>query len=401
MGTRRLPRSLSEAELKAVWKTSRDNRGSSSGAPGIDGVSAIDFSKRLSASIYEIRGALRSGHFVFSPLRVCTVPKRNGNKRIIAVPTVRDRLVQRAVCQHLENDRRFPRPLSIAYGFVKGRSLECAHKKALEYRQEAPWVLQTDIVSFFDRIDRNDVLNVVKKTVRSKVIAELIGKVVCTELDYSDPLTMVLTKEHGLQKGRGLRQGMPLSPLLSNLVMREVDRNLEKAGLKAIRYADDIVVFSKSYEAAEDALEVVKELLKPLRLTLPPLSISGKTTITEKRKACEVLGVELRLVGDSYELCAPSRRLNDLQVNFSEISTSEYCSANKITLSRMLGHMEAVVSGHKRSVRGLKNADDFCSRIDSIHQKSIESLLKTIVGEKAYKNLSREKLAILGVMKFD
>ena len=401
MGARRLPSSLSEAELKAVWKDSRDRRVTSAGAPGVDGVTATDFSKRLAAGLHQTREAIRRGHFAFSPLRVCTIPKKNGGKRIIAVPTVRDRLVQRAVCRHLENDKRFPKPPAIAYGFVKGRSLQDAHRKALGYRRVSPWVLQTDIVSFFDQIDRADVLREVKRGVKSKVIAELIAQAACTELDYSDPMTTVLTKENGLRKGRGLRQGMPLSPVLSNFVMRDVDRALEKAKLKAIRYADDIAVFCDSEAECESALELITDLLEPLGLRLPPLDSTGKTTITPARKACEVLGVELRLMNDQYELCAPSGRLMALESHFNEIAKTEYCAAHRLTLTRMLAHLDAVSHGHKRTVQGLKNAVDFERRVDALQQKAVETLIKSLIGEKAFANLNTRKLAVLGVKPFD
>ncbi len=400
MGARRLPRSLTEDELKAVWKSSRDSRVTSAGAPGVDGISATDFSKRLGPNLHQIREAIRNGHFVFSPLRVCTIPKKSGAKRIIAVPTIRDRLVHRAICRHLENDKRFPKPPSVAFGFVKGRSLADAHRKALDYRRTSPWVLQTDIVSFFDQIDRTDVLRAVKRGVRSKAIAELIAQAACTELDYSDPLTTVLTRESGLRKGRGLRQGMPLSPVLSNFVMRDVDLGLEAASFKAIRYADDIAVFCDTEAECEGALEVITKLLNPLSLKLPPLDRAGKTTITPARKACEVLGVELRLVNERYEMCAPSGRLTALQAHFAEIATAEYCAANKLTLTRMLAHLDAVARGHKRTVQGLNNAVDFQARVEGLQQKAVETLIKSLVGEKAFAGLTDKKLAVLGVKAF-
>lgn len=400
MGARRLPKSLSETELKAVWKDSRDSRLNSAGAPGIDGVSATDFSKRLNPNLHQIREAVRHGHFAFSPLRVCTVPKKNGAKRIIAVPTIRDRLVQRALCHHLEGDKNFPKPPSVAYGFVKKRSLEDAHRKALEYRRAWPWVLQTDIVSFFDQIERSDVISEIRRRVRSKVISELIVQATRTELDYSDPMTTVLAKENGLRKGKGLRQGMPLSPVLSNLVMRDVDRGLEKAKLKAIRYADDIAVFCESQAECEAALALITDLLRPLGLRLPPLDDGGKTTITPSRKACEVLGVELRLVNERYEMCAPPGRLAALRADFIEIATAEYCITNKLTLTRMLAHLDAVARGHKRTVDGLSNAADFQARVDTLQQDAVKSLIKSLVGEKAFANLTDQKLAVLGVKAF-
>lgn len=400
MGGRRLPNSLSESRLKTVWKASRDSRAGSAGAPGVDGVSATDFSRRLGSSLHHTREAIRFGQFSFSPLRVCTVPKKNGTKRIIAVPTLRDRLVQRAICSHLENDKRFPKPLSVAYGFVKGRSLEDAHIRALEYRRTSAWVLQTDIISFFDRIDRADVVEVVSHSVRSKVIRDLIYKAVSTELDYSDPLTTILTKEGGLRKGRGLRQGMPLSPMLSNLLLRKFDAEIEKARLKIIRYADDIVVFCDSEVECEEALKFLEDLLSPYGLRIPKIGIDGKTTITPARMPCEVLGAEIRLVRDRYELYAPSRRLSTLNAQLMEIATAEYCGANRITLARMLAHFDSVARGHKRTVEGLHNAMDFRSRVDAIQRKAVDALLKSIIGEKAFDNLTLQKRAVLGIHPF-
>jgi hypothetical protein len=372
----------------------------SAGTPGVDGVSATDFAKELAPNLHQVREAIRWGHFRFNPLRVCTVPKKNGAKRIIAIPTIRDRLIQRAICRHLELDPRFPTPSPVAFGFVKGRTLQQAQVKAADYRQVSPWVFQTDIVSFFDQIDRADVLKAIKRSVRSKVVAELIGKAVETELDYSDPMTTVLTRESGLKRGQGLRQGMPLSPVLSNLVMKDVDRGLEKAKLKAIRYADDIAVFCNSQEECVAAFELVSALLKPLGLKLPPLAAGGKTTITPPNEACEVLGVELRQIGERYQMCVPFGRITKIKDQFTEIAISEYCVAHQITLTRMLAHLEAVAQGHKRAVDGLHNASDFRARVESLKNQAVESLVRSLIGSNAFANLTAQKLAVLGVRPF-
>jgi hypothetical protein len=145
---------------------------------------------------------------------------------------------------------------------------------------------------------------------------------------------------------------------------------------------------------------LIAKFLKPLGLKLPPLDSAGKTTITPERKACEVLGIELRLTNERYEMCAPSGRLSELQAHFAEIATAEYCASNKLTLTRMLAHLDAVARGHKRAVQGLSNASDFQVRVDSLQQKAVESLIKSLVGEKAFANLTEQKLAVLGVKAF-
>lgn len=401
MRARNLPASLSQEALKAVWKASRDSKSASAGSPGLDRVTAIDFQRDLKGQIHRIREAIRHDNFSFRPLRVVAIPKKNGKRRLIAIPPVGDRLVQRAICKHLFSDPKYPKQARIAYGFVPERKLAEAHIAALNNRKERPWVLQTDIVSFFDQISRSSVEDAVRKAVRSKVIAELVRKAIWTELDYTDPLTTSLALENGVTKGRGLRQGMPLSPMLSNLIMSPADKALMSNGLKAIRYADDIAFFCASEAECVEAFELISELLKPLGLKIPGLKDGSKTIITPPSASCELLGIEIRAdqAGD-YRLCVPKGRAHEVETQLIKVARVEYCTENKIGLTRMLAHFDAVVRGHKESVKNLDGADAYFCRLDAIRERAQKNLLVSILGKGAVDALTDEKRAVLGLMPF-
>jgi RNA-directed DNA polymerase len=171
---RRLPNSLSEVAFRDAWNDSRDKSPTRPGAPGIDRISAQEFRSQLETNIRLTRRLIQTGGYQFKRLRVAPIPKASGGERIIAIPTVQDRLVQRVLLHHLEGDPRFPRSSSIAYGFAKGRSLPDAQRRAMDLRRSARWVVQSDIIKFFDRIRRGQLKARVQKAVRSKIVAALV-----------------------------------------------------------------------------------------------------------------------------------------------------------------------------------------------------------------------------------
>lgn len=397
---RRLPASLSEEAFKRAWKESRDSR-TNAGAAGVDRVTAETFASDLPDHIRRTRRLIQRGHYQFSRLRVAPVPKASGGERIIAIPTVRDRLLQRAILSHLEADDRFKAHSDISYGFVKGRRLRAAQEKALLLREQHPWALQTDIIKFFDRIDRNILKAKVKDSIRSKVIAQLVSSAIDCELDERDPKARSLQIENQITRGVGLRQGMPLSPVLSNLLLRDFDRALVKAGLNVIRYADDIIVFAKSEAECLSALSRIQYDLKSIRLNIPELFDCEKTKIRRPNQYVEFLGVDIAPTASrTYELRAPFRRLAKVEENLANICTVDYCVENLVTLPALLRSIESSIEGHKRAVAGLSSADEFVARLSRLRNKYSSELLISIIGKRAFENLSDEKLAVIGLRPF-
>jgi RNA-directed DNA polymerase len=397
---RRLPNRLSESNFKRVWRESRDSSPSRPGAPGIDRVTAQAFSAELLTEIRRIRLVIQRDHYQFSRLRVAPVPKASGGERIIAIPTVRDRLLQRVILDHLEGDPRFKPTSSVSYGFTKGRNLQDAQRQAVLLRDQHPWVIQADIIKFFDRVDRSILLTKLRNVVRSKIVFRLLQLAIACELDDRDPKAQSLSVENQIREGRGLRQGMPLSPMLSNILLKEFDQSISKSGLRAIRYADDIAIFCDSENECHAALSLIKAQLGKLKLQIPELSEGDKTKILGPTQIVEFLGTEIRWFPSGYRLCTPSKRLVRIEERLKEICTFEYCHKHRMTFPQALRSIESSLVGHERSVHDLDGASDFVARLNALRTKYSRKLLISIIGENAVRALSAEKRSVLGLDAF-
>ena len=339
---KRLPGTLSLDSIKKVWSISRDATPSTEGAAGIDGIRASVFSSNLDANIHDMRNAIRTGIYRFSRLRGAPVPKATLGYRIIAVPTVRDRLLQRAILRHLEATPKFSAKSEISYGFTKQRTLADAQRRALSLRESHGWVLQADIVKFFDRIPRKAVKSLILQQVGWKLIAELLCSAVDCELDEGNQATANIAYQNGIRKGLGLRQGMPVSPMLSNLILKRFDESLIKRGIIAIRYADDIAVFGKNRNDCSDALDFIRDKLADLDLEIPDLEGGGKTSICGPSEIVQFLGVEIRRFDNGYKLRAPAKKLEKIESVMAEATSIDNCIRNHQNIGhvvRMLGNL--------------------------------------------------------------
>jgi hypothetical protein len=201
---KRLPSSLSAEAIRTVWARSRDSNPSTAGAAGVDGTRAPMFASRLAEHIAGIRENVRASTYRFSKLRMAPVAKPSGGYRIIAVPTVRDRLLQRTLLSHLELAPRFNATSPISFGFAKGKSLSGAQRHAATLRKAHPWVLQADIVKFFDRIRRPDIKILIRRQAGWKVIADLLCAAVDCELEDGGGRGAEIAQSNGIRKGLGL-----------------------------------------------------------------------------------------------------------------------------------------------------------------------------------------------------
>jgi group II intron reverse transcriptase/maturase len=203
---------------------------SNGGAPGNDGMTVKDLRMYLKEHWLEIRAALESETYKPSPVRRVEIPKPDGGVRMLGIPTVIDRLLQQAIAQVLTPifERKFS-PYS--YGFRPGRSAHQAIKQAQEYTQAGyEWVVDIDLEKFFDRVNHDKLMARVAREVKDKRVLKLIRA-------YLNSGVMV----NGvvMETEEGTPQGGPLSPLLSNVMLDDLDKELEKRGHKFVRYADD------------------------------------------------------------------------------------------------------------------------------------------------------------------
>jgi group II intron reverse transcriptase/maturase len=223
------------------------------GAPGIDGMTVKELRPHLRKHWLEIREALDRGSYQPKPVRRVEIPKPDGGKREIGIPTVVDRLLQQAIAQVLTPlfEERFS---DYSYGFRPGRSAHDAVKQAQGYIQEGnEWVVDIDLEKYFDRVNHDMLMARVARVVKDKRVLKLIRRYLNSGVMING---LVLKTEEGTP------QGGPMSPLLSNIMLDDLDKELEKRGHKFVRYADDCNIYVKSKRAGERVMASVKAYLE-------------------------------------------------------------------------------------------------------------------------------------------
>jgi group II intron reverse transcriptase/maturase len=232
------------------------------GAAGMDGMPVEELRPYLKEHWLEIREALNQQTYQPRPVRRVEIPKPDGGVRLLGIPTVLDRLLQQAISQVL-TPLYEPLFSNHSYGFRPGRSAHQAIKQAQEYVQAGyEWVVDIDLEKFFDRVNHDMLMARVARVVKDKRVLKLIRA-------YLNSGVMV----NGvvMDTDEGTPQGGPLSPLLSNIMLDDLDKELEKRGHKFVRYADDCNIYVQTRRAGERVMESVKTFLeKKLKLKVNP-----------------------------------------------------------------------------------------------------------------------------------
>ena len=250
-----MERVLSEENLQAAYLSVKGNKG----APGIDHITTEQLGEHLRKHWPMLKTKILEGRYKPSPVRPVTIPKPGGGSRKLGIPTVQDRFIQQAL--HQELDKIFDPTFSDhSFGFRRQRSAHdavlCARTWVVEEKRS--WVIDIDIKAFFDNIDHDILMRTIAGTIRDKRILKLIGKYLRGG---------VLEEGKVKRSAKGAPQGGPLSPLLGNIYLDLLDRELEKRGVAFCRYADDITIYVKSERSAHRIYEsIVKWIEKNLKL---------------------------------------------------------------------------------------------------------------------------------------
>ncbi len=224
------------------------------GAPGMDGVKARELPGLLDRCWGAIKTSLLDGTYEPMPVRRKTIGKLGGGTRDLGIPIVQDRFVQQAMTQVLTAiyDHTFS---DSSYGYRPGRSQAQAVERARGYVERgANYVVSIDLSKFFDRVNHDRLMSRLATRIKDKRVLKLIRAFLNSGIQ--------LENNEIAYPGEGTPQGGPLSPLLSNIVLDELDKELEKRGLRFVRYADDIVIFVRSRKAGERVLESVTRFLR-------------------------------------------------------------------------------------------------------------------------------------------
>jgi RNA-directed DNA polymerase len=248
-----MERVCERANLQAALKRVRRNKGSA----GIDGMTVDELPEYLRTHWPELREQLLAGTYQPSPVRRHAIPKSGGGVRELGIPTVVDRFVQQAILQVL--GPRFDATFSQhSYGFRRGRSAHDAVVQAQRYVNEGRRiVVDVDLERFFDRMNHDVLMGRLAKRIEDKVLLGLIRR-------YLE--VGMMASGVALERHEGTPQGGPLSPLLANVLLDEVDRELEKRGHAFVRYADDCNVYVRSKRAGARVMGLLRRLYAKLRL---------------------------------------------------------------------------------------------------------------------------------------
>jgi len=248
-----LGQALSRENLIRAWKRVRSNKGSA----GADGRSVQQTWEHLKKEWLVIRQRLLDGTYTPAPVRRVSLPKPDGGTRDLGIPTVVDRLIQQALLQVLQPliDPTFSEH---SYGFRPGRS---AHQAVVAARANVQagyaWVVDVDLEKFFDRVNHDILMDRMAKRIEDKRVLRLIRRYLQAG---------VMADGVCIARDMGTPQGGPLSPLLANVLLDEVDRELERRGHHFVRYADDCNVYVKTRRSGERVMQGLHTLYAKLRL---------------------------------------------------------------------------------------------------------------------------------------
>lgn len=223
------------------------------GAAGIDRMSVEELEGHLQRHWEKIRAKLLAGTYVPSPVRRVEIPKPNGGKRELGIPTVQDRFIQQLLLQVMTPICE-PGFSEQSYGFRPGRSARDAVRAAQGYYREGKdWVVDLDIAKFFDHVNHDILIGRIGKTIRDKRVLGLIGRYLRRG---------ALVEGVVIRSEEGTPQGGPLSPLLANIYLDPLDKELERRGHSFCRYADDCNIYVGSGAAAERVLAAIRHWIE-------------------------------------------------------------------------------------------------------------------------------------------
>ena len=235
--------------MQRAWQQVKANKG----VAGIDDMSITDYPEFARANWAGIKASLLDGTYRPSPVKRVEISKDSGGTRPLGIPTVSDRVIQQAMAQVLVPvfDPQFSES---SYGFRPGRSAHQAVRKVVDLIGKGyPYAVDIDLAKFFDTVDHDILMNRVSRKVRDKGILSLIGKYLRAGVVVNGRLN---------QTSKGVPQGGPLSPLLSNILLDDLDKELEKRGHQFCRYADDLIILVRSKRAGERVMESISRFLE-------------------------------------------------------------------------------------------------------------------------------------------
>ena len=247
------------------------------GSAGVDGMNVQELSDYLRKEKTRLYSSIKERCYLPQPILGVAIPKGNGKTRLLGIPTVTDRVLQQAVSQVLMP--HYEKGFSVhSYGFRPNKNARQAVGKALEHIHEGyPFIVDIDLKTFFDEVDHCILLNLLYRKIKCPITMRLIRKWLRAPILINGQLH---------KRRKGVPQGSPLSPLLSNILLNELDKELTKRKLRFVRYADDFSIYTQYKSHATATLKAIEKYLK----TKLKLTINGEKSGVRKPVQFELLG---------------------------------------------------------------------------------------------------------------
>jgi RNA-directed DNA polymerase len=301
---------------------------SNDGSGGIDGMQTDELRDYLNTHYQLLRSTIMSGTYKPSPVKKVEIQKEQGGVRMLGIPTVTDRLVQQSIAQWLspKYEEQFSEQ---SYGFRPKRNAHQAVMQAKEYiRSGKTYVIEMDLEKFFDKVNHDRLMSVLSKKIRDKRVLQLIRSYLTSGI-----------MEGGLvsQRQEGTPQGSPLSPLLSNIVLDELDKELELRGHSYVRYADDCSIYVRSKKSAERVLtSITKYIEQRLKLKVN----REKTKISRPSKS-SLLGFSFYKTSKEWEIRISPKSIQRIMKKCKVITSR----SNGKSIKEKINQLKPIVTG--------------------------------------------------------
>ena len=382
--------------LRASWNTiNRRTRRASRDVSGSDEESVNDFTRNADLFLRSISSDLRDSKYCFSRLRPVLIKKPNGKDRLICVPTVRDRIVQGALQEYLSKDNRYGLDNGVSFGFVRGQGVKKAARKAEQLRNQFPFAYKADISSFFDSISRDFLAGKIKKRITERSLHKILFAASHCEVEPTWGRKQKRIAALGIKIGWGVRQGMPLSPFFSNLVLRDFDATIIKKSINMVRYADDLIIFAKSKDECIAIDRLCRDELGKLGLTIHELGIESKTGIYEPSETAEFLGVGIEKNASGYVLRVTDAQIENIKRELKKLADINELVDQNINLMGFVKRLSASIAGYEGSYDFCENSRALGDMLASVRVNILEILFTKGLGVKL-ERLTEKQRRFLG-----
>lgn len=298
------------------------------GAAGIDNLQSDELRQFLYTHYQGLRQQILEGTYKPNPVRKVEIPKQQGGVRMLGIPTVTDRMLQQAIHQVLSPmyEEQFDRN---SFGFRPGKNAQQAVETAKEYINAGyDWIIELDLEKFFDKVNHQKLMALLSNTVEDKRTLKLINAYLRSGIMEGGTVS---------QRIEGTPQGSPLSPLLSNIMLHELDKELNKRGHKFVRYADDCSIYVRSEKSAQRVAESITRYIEEKLL----LKVNREKTQVSRPSKSQLLGFSFYKNKEGYEIRISKKSLNRIKEKCKRITKSNDPTPERAKLIKL----ESVIRG--------------------------------------------------------